>query len=154
MVLMISPSRDAIRQERLQEEASTHGLGYLAYLLVPLRGLEGTFLEVGQPCDSRLVESLSGVRGRVELHWPADSGYSSEQARALLEELGQAERSYLSERLHNTICQSLTAAHLHVELGLMTQPDAGEEFTLVRQLVNEATISVRELIDELGGEGE
>lgn len=154
MVLMTGQFREALRHDRLREEARAQGLSYLAYLRIPKRGLEGSMAEVGEPCASRQVEVLRGTAGRAELHWPADAPYAPEQARALLAEMEEDGGASVSQRLHNTICQSLTAAHLHLELGLMTRPEAGEEFGLARQLVHEATVSVRELIDELAGEGE
>lgn len=152
MVTIIGGFREARGNERLLAEAGTEGLSYLAYLRVPTSGLEGFLVEVGGPCPGpRQVAILNNPAGRAELHWPADSTYTAPQATALLKELEQAERATLGGRLHDTICQSLTAAHLHLELGLMTRPEAGEEFTLAHQLVHEATVSVRELIDELAG---
>lgn len=113
-------------------------------------------VEVGQPpggLHSRGVECLIGSGARSELHWIPGDAYSSGKAEALLRELASyGLQSTLAERLHGTICQSLTAAHLHLELGLMTTPDAPEEFALARQLVHDATVSVRELMDELAGE--
>ena len=152
MVLLIGRFRELRFHHRLHEEAKAQTLSYLAYLLVPARGLEGLFVEVGQPFEgSRNVASLSSHAGRAELHWPSESTYTSQQAVSLLAELQPADSAALSERLHSTICQSLTAAHLHLELGLMSRPEGGEEFEVARQLVHEATTSVRELIDELAG---
>ncbi len=91
-------------------------------------------------------------RGRSELQWLGD-GYSLEKAHALIADLAPTGPPALSERLHSTVCQSLTAAHLQLELGLMSGADGMEDFEMARQLVQEATTSVRELIDQLAGGG-
>lgn len=153
MVLMIGFFQDEQISERLHQEVASHGLAYLAYLFVPSRGQEGLFLEAGAPTSrsrQTLVTSLGA--GRAELQWESAQPYDSRCARLLLEELAGVETAALSQHLHTTVCQSLTACHLHLELGLMSQPEAREEFEVARQLVQEATVSLRELIDELAGE--
>jgi signal transduction histidine kinase len=153
VVLMIGQFQETRFRDRLDEEARAQNLGYLAYLLVPTRGVEGILVEVGQALSGpRNVEVAQGPLGRAQLLWPLNSPYTAQQAQALLAELAPGEEvQALSARLHSTICQSLTAAHLHLELGLMNQTDPPEEFTLARQLVHEAAVSVRELIDDLAG---
>lgn len=151
---MIGHLQQSRSRDRLEQEAKSQGLEYLAYLFVPLRGGEGLMLEAGSPTDGhRSVATLNNARGRSELQWNGE-GYSREQAHLLIEELAPTGPPALSERLHSTVCQSLTAAHLQLELGLMSEPEAKDDFEMARRLVQEATTSVRELIDELAGGGQ
>lgn len=144
----------AERRQRLEQEAHTHQLAYLAYLVVPQRGSEGFFLEVGSAGSGcREVAARVSSEGRSELHWVPSSTYSQKRAEELLAQLQESAGLSLSEHLHATICQTLTAAHLHLELGLLTTPQASEEFEQARQLLQEATGAVRDLIDHLA-EGE
>lgn len=150
---MIGLFQDGQISERLRKEVAAHGLDYLAYLFVPSRGQEGLFLEVGTSSSgARQVLGDSLETGRAELQWPVESAYDTSCAQRLLTELAATETAGLSKHLHATLCQSLTACHLHLELGLMSQPGASQEFEVARQLVHEATVSVRELVDELTGE--
>lgn len=152
MVLMIGSLRQQQIRERLKEEADSHGLAYLLFLFVPSHGQEGLLVEVGSSLETiRRVEVLPSPNGRAELQWPQDSSYSADKAKTLLEQLQQFDSTSLSDHLHSTICQSLTAAHLHLEFGLLSRPDSGEEFEVARGLVQEAATSVRELIEELAG---
>lgn len=141
---------------RLEQEANAHGLSFLGYVFSPNRGLEGMMLEFGKPPDGahgREVLTLPSRDGRAELHWIAGSGYDADRGRPLLQTLEAsrvADRGGIAERLHATICQSLTAAHLQLELMLMSAHD--DEVESARALVHQATTSVRELIDDLSGE--
>lgn len=158
MVLLKGSSWQSRLRERLLDEARAQNLAYLAYLFTPGHGSEAIAVAVGECPEgphARMVSALTSSKGRAELHWPSGIDYSSELSAALLEELEsgrQSDHPSLSARLHATICQSLTAAHLHLELGLMSRPEAGEEFVVARELVHEATESVRDLIDELAGQ--
>jgi hypothetical protein len=156
-MMMMGHSSDTPLFERLLQEARTHRVDYLAYLFVPRQG-EGMLIEVGEPPEgpqARQVQSAAGPRGRCELHWSGQGSYSAGQAAAMLDELEANRRSQpppLSNRLHSGICQSLTAAHMQLELGLMSQADPVEEFELARELVQQANASVRELLCELAGD--
>lgn len=149
-------------KNRMEREASSQGLAFLSYVYWPRQGVEGLWVTVGAPpreAHSRAVECLldGASGGHAELHWLADTPAGLPGASTLLEELEgfrQADRSYrLSDRLHDTLCQSLTAAHLHLELGLLSTPETDSPFLVARELVQEATTSVRKLMSELiGGE--
>ncbi len=152
MTAMIIDQLDSANRQRLHEELESQKLDFLALMLIPSQGLEGSYLEVGLPCDgSRAVVSRDVPRGRFELHWSPEECYSEQRGRAFLDQLQISVQPPLAEKLHSSVCQSLTAAHLHLELGLMSHPELSD-FEVARELIQQANVSVRELMDSLAGE--
>lgn len=149
MSVTINGTPDEDVQACLDAEAAAHGLGFLAVLYVPERGLEGRYLETGGGGDgARHVLTKTLPKGRVEVHWQGEVDFDG---RGLLDRMGTLVKPWVADLIHNTVCQSLTAAHLHLELGLMSHPELSE-FATARELVFEANSSVRELMDKLAGE--
>lgn len=140
-------------KDHLQSKARTHGLTYLAYLIVFPGGAQGQLIEVGASSSGpRQVRIRESPRGRFELHWLGD-GLSPGQADTVLTELGQlGVPPTLSDHLHGTLCQSLTIANLHLELVLRSPGQASSQLPLVREQVSEAMATVRTLLDSLAGE--
>jgi signal transduction histidine kinase len=140
-------------KDLLTREAEAHHLSYLAYQIIFPGGGQGYLIEVGKPASgTRQGQVQDRPRGRFELHWQGQD-YSAQQAEALLGELErQGTPGPLSEHLHQSLCQTLTVAHLHLELILRSPAQAEEQLPVVRQHVEEANSTVRELIDALSGE--
>lgn len=99
--------------------------------------------------------SLEVSGSRAELQWGKGS-VKTEDAETLLRDLERVRKSadlnWVVDYLHGTICQSLTAAHLHLELGLMDASGPCEEYEMSRKLLHESMISLREFIDDLSEE--
>ncbi len=149
MAAIINGTPDEDAQTCLDAEAGVHGLGFLAVLYVPEGGLEGRYLETGRGGDgARYVLTKILPKGRVEVHWQGSADFDGY---GLLDRMERLVKPWVAELIHNTVCQSLTAAHLHLELGLLAHPELSE-FVTARELVSEANSSVRGLMDKLAGE--
>lgn len=149
MAVIVNGTPEEDVQACLDAEAGAQGLDFLAVLYVPARGVEGRYLETGHGGDGMrhvLIRTLP--KGRMEAHW---QGAVDFDGHGLLDRMEALVKPWIAELLHGTVCQSLTAAHLHLELGLLAHPELSE-FVTARELVFEANSSVRGLMDKLAGE--
>ncbi len=152
MTAMINDQTDSANRQRLHQELETQNLDFLALLQIPTRGLEGSYLEVGLPGHgTRAVVSREVPGGRYELHWSPEECYSEQRGLVLLAQLESSPQPMIAEQLHSSVCQSLTAAHLHLELGLMSHPELSD-FQVARELIHQVNGSVRDLMDSLAGD--
>lgn len=147
---MMNLSLDEDVQSRLASEAEQHGLAFLALFYRPYEGTEGRYLQTGKSQSGvRQVVDKAAARGWLELHWQGE--YHETAALRFLTQMEKFAQTPFAEVLHSTVCQNLTAAHLHLELGLMNRPEL-EDFVTARELVSQANLAVRALMDELTGE--
>lgn len=147
---MISISHDSQARELLEAAAKSCGLTFLAVHFIPTKRVEGRYLEVGSATSGpRNVVQNVGPRGRLELH-SQGSELPTDRALEVLQKMAPLEQPWVAEQIHDSVCQSLTAAHLHLEFALMTHPD-NAEFRTARALVSEANSFVRDLMDRLAG---
>ena len=148
--MMMNLASDETVRARLASEAEHQGLTFLALFYRPDEGAEGCYLQTGDSqSGARQVLEKAVARGCLELHWQGE--YQETAASRFLTEMEQFAQALFAEALHNTVCQSLTAAHLHLEIGLMNRPEL-DDFATARELVGQANRAVRALMDKLTGE--
>lgn len=147
--------QDSRLQAKLESMRQEWGTPFLVYLFVRAERPEGLTIWAGaEQTASQVRQTVScEVRGgRAELQWTGDS-VSETAAKNLLKEMDGLRKAddlnWVVDYLHGSICQSLTAAHLHLELGLMDAVDPPPEFEMARSLLHESMVSLREFIDEL-----
>lgn len=116
----------------------------------------GSYSEIwaswGQAPQAPAVLQLRLAFGTVELQFQEASQPPISEVFGLIQVLVRVERRIVCQRLHKTVCQELTAAKLELELYAF-EAAPHESLSTTKELLTQAAVSVRDLLQELSDEG-